>query len=66
MEWTTRDNRLVQIKESGEENTQSTSITISALTPDTEYRFAVSAITEMGPGEYSVIRVTTQPPGINL
>lgn len=62
VEWRTRDNYLVQIKESGEISTQSTAVTISALSPDTKYHFAVSAITERGPGAESVLTATTQDP----
>ena len=62
VEWRTRDDQLVQFKESSEANAQSTSVTVLALSPDTEYRFAVSAVTELGAGAEKVLTITTRLP----
>ena len=59
VEWRSRGDILIRFDESGEASTHTTSVTISSLTPDTEYRFGVYAVTEKGRGAEVAIRSKT-------
>ncbi len=48
--WVSRGGMLVQFLESGELQTDYTSLTVRPLTPETNYQFKVSALTEKGEG----------------
>ena len=54
-----RGGTLIQFEESGEVTTPFTTVTVSPLTPSTNYRFRVAAVTMRGQGEEAIQYKTT-------
>jgi hypothetical protein len=61
--WTSPQEFLVEFVDTGVQNVSSETTTaiITGLFPDTEYRFAVSALTDVGQGEEVIMMQKTAP-----
>ena len=60
VEWTSTAGVFISFQERGQKTSDNTSLTISALTPSTEYVFQVSMVTPEGQGAEVRTVVTTE------